>query len=153
MSTPASGRMSWARALAGPLTGVTCLWQDLDGLHVEPAPVSPPATSLLWGWLGDTYLIRVRLDGDTAFVAVHDMEAARPGGGLAGTLPWALGDHRVAAHHGRGPAADVGGLGAVYEQIVVDGIADGAGPITFVRPAWSAHPSQHAQPLGDRAES
>jgi hypothetical protein len=145
MSTLAPGRMSWADALAGPLAGATCLWQDLDGLHVESAPASPPPTSLLWGWHGDTHLVRVRLDGDIAFVAVHTVAAGGPADGVAGVLPWAPGDHRIAAHHGRGPSADAGGLGAAYEQIVVDGIADGVGPITFVRPSRSASDAaQHA---------
>ena len=58
--------MSWAQAVAGPLAGATCLWQDLDGLHVETAPPSPPPTSILWGWLARTRLVRARLDGGTA---------------------------------------------------------------------------------------
>ena len=149
---PASGRMTWVQAVSGPLAGATCLWQDLDGLHVEPAPAAPPPASLMWGWRGRAYLVRVRLDGDTAYVAVHspvgppsadeagaarNVAGAAAGGGPGGarrTLPWALNDGRVAASRGRGPAAQAGGVGAVYEQIVVDGIAGGAGPVTFVRP-------------------
>ena len=70
-SGPAAGKMTWAQALTGPLAETTCLWQDLDGLHVEPAPASPPPTSLIWGWCGRDHLVRLRLDGDTAYVAVH----------------------------------------------------------------------------------
>jgi hypothetical protein len=136
MNSPLSGKMTWEQALAGPLTGVTCLWQDLDGLHIEAAPQSPPPTSILWGWRGLAYLVRVRLDGDTAFIAVHDTsrtdDAASSGGP---TLPWSTGDHRVAASLGRGPSAQDGGVGAVYEQIIVAGIGDSTGPVTFVRPA------------------
>ncbi|HUY47575.1 MAG TPA: hypothetical protein VMV92_17880 [Streptosporangiaceae bacterium] len=149
---PACGKMTWAQAVSGPLAGATCLWQDLDGLHVEPAPAAPPPASLMWGWRGHDHLVRLRLDGDTAYVAVHspvnppsahaaaasrDVAGGAAGGGPGAarrTLPWALGDGRVAASRGRGPAAQAGGAGAVYEQIVVDGIAGGAGPITFVRP-------------------
>jgi len=128
--------MTWAEAAGGPLAGVTCLWQDLDGLHIEGAPESAPPTSLLWGWRGETYLVRARLDGGTAFVAVHAPgDDTLPGAPAARVLPWGSEDGRVAAHHGRGPSAQAGGLGAAYEQIVVDGIADGAGPITFLRPA------------------
>jgi hypothetical protein len=133
MTTPACGRMTWAQALAGPLDGATCLWQDLDGLHVAAAPGTPPPTSILWAWRPDSWLVRVRLDGDTALIAVHD------GTGLARTVPWNAGDSdsggdlRVAAS--RGPSADLDGVGAAYEQVVVDGIDDGAGPITFLRPA------------------
>jgi len=71
---------------------------------------------------------RARLDGSTAFVAVHN------GTSLTRTVPWnAAGDLRVAASHG--PARDRGGANATYEQVVVDGIDDLTGPITFVRPA------------------
>jgi hypothetical protein len=124
---PPSGRMTWTEAAVGPLAGATCLWQDLDGLHVSPAPGSPPPTSILWAWRPDSWLIRARLDGDVALVAVHD------GAGLTPTVRWdADKDLRVAAS--RGPAPDLGGTGAVYEQVVVDGIGDLTGPITFVRP-------------------
>ena len=84
--SPASGRMTWAQAVAGPLAEATCLWQDLDGLHVSVAPDVPPPTSILWGWRPDSWLVRARLDGDTAFVAVHDGTglAARGGVGHCG---------------------------------------------------------------------
>jgi hypothetical protein len=136
MSTsPASGRMPWADAVTGPLAEATCLWQDLDGLHVSRAPAAPPPTSILWAWRPDAWLVRARLDGHIAFVAVHD------GTGLARTVPWNTGDGRtdgdlrVAASRGRGPSPDRGGAGAAYEQIVVDGTSDGVGPVTFLRPA------------------
>ncbi len=120
MSTPPpSGRMSWTEAVAGPLAGATCLWQDLDSLHVSEAPETPPPTSILWAWRADSWLIRARLDGDTALVAVHN------GTGLVRTVPWSASDGRVAASRGRGSSAD---LGAPCEQVVVDG----AGPITFL---------------------
>ena len=116
--------MTWTEAVAGPLAGATCLWQDLDGLHVSPAPGAAPPTSILWAWRPDSWLIRARLDGDVAFVAVHD------GTGLTGTVPWDAGDGRLR----RGPAgrreprprprADGSGAGACYEQVVVDGIGD-----------------------------
>jgi hypothetical protein len=130
-----AGRMSWADAVAGPLAGATCLWQDLDGLHVQAAPQSAPPTSILWGWADGRRLVRARLDGDTAFVAVLDCE---DGGGPAGavrTLPWSAEDGRVMASRGRGPDARGGGVRAVYEQVVAGGIGDGTGPVTFIRPA------------------
>jgi len=151
MSTPESGKMPWAQALTGPLAEVTCLWQDLDGLHVEPAPAAPPPASMMWGWRDRDYLVRLRLDGDTAFIAVCDMaDADGQGHSSSRTLPWSLDDHRIAASRGRGPSADDGGVGAVYEQIVVDGIGDQAGPITFLRPAG---PHDGGQPAGDHAGS
>ena len=48
-TVPDSGRMTWAEAVAGPLAGATCLWQDLDGLQVQPAPPAVPYTSRLVG--------------------------------------------------------------------------------------------------------
>ena len=125
----AGGRMSWDEAAAGPLAGATCLWQDLDGLHVEAAPSAAPPTSILWGWCGDWLLVRVRLDGQTSYVAVHDPAVQHP----ARTVPWSPEDGRVAGSLGRGPDPAGGGTGATYEQVVVD--ADGGGPVTFVRPA------------------
>jgi hypothetical protein len=118
--------MTWAEAVAGPLAGAACLWQDLDGLHVEPAPPAPPPTSILWGWRGDS-LVRARLDGDVAYVAVCDARDATP----VATQPWDVAqDERVAANAGHGPSADSGGVGSRYEQVVLDGEA----PVTFVRP-------------------
>lgn len=128
-AVPLDGRMSWADAVAGPLAGATCLWQDLDGLHVASAPDEPPRTSILWGWREDALLVRLRLDGDVAYVAVH-----QPDGHAVATVPWNVrpdGDGRVAAS--RGPSAALGGAGAGYEQIVVDGAEDGTGPVTFIR--------------------
>lgn len=125
------GQMTWTDALTGPLAGATCLWQDLDGLHTEPAPRAVPPTSILWGWRDDT-LIRVRLDGETAYVAVLSASA----GGVA-TVPWDLRrDGRVAGL--RGPASGSGAAYGEFEQVIVDGTADGKGPVTFIRPARHA---------------
>jgi len=132
--------MSWAAAVAGPLAGCTCLWQDLDGLHVEPPPAEAPQTSILWGWRGDAHLVRARLDGDDAYVAVHQAPPGAPGAAagaaLERTVPWALDDGRVAASAGRGPGLGAGGVGARYEQVIVGGTE--AGPVTFVRPVRDA---------------
>lgn len=139
------GRMTWAEAASGPLAGCTCLWQDLDGLHVEPAPPDVPPTSILWGWRGGSFLVRIRLDGDTAYVAaVTDVAALGPEAGpvfSAPTVAWSPDDDRItaavdAAEAGRGPGRERWGVGARYEQIIVGGIE--TGPITFIRPAANA---------------
>jgi hypothetical protein len=134
------GLMTWAAAVSGPLAGCTCLWQDLDGLHVEPPPTEAPPTSILWGWRGDSYLVRARLDGDDAYVAIHQAPAgsaaATAGAALERTVPWALDDGRVAASAGRSPGPDAGGVGARYEQVIVRGIE--TSPITFVCPVRDA---------------
>jgi hypothetical protein len=123
------------------LADVTCLWQDLDGLHVEPAPQTAPPTSILWGWRpGTGYLVRLRLDGDTAYVATHQTSDAAPheanrAQATTTTLPWSLDDGRIAASQGRGPAPSDGGVGATYEQITTEDVTTAAGPLTFLRPA------------------
>jgi hypothetical protein len=122
--------MTWPEAVAGPLADCVCLWQDLDGLHVEPAPAEVPPTSILWGWRGESVLVRVRLDVDTAYVAVHQPT----GPDMVATVPWAVTDGRVAA--ARGVERADGGVGARYEQVVVGGID--SGPVTFVRPVRDA---------------
>jgi hypothetical protein len=132
--SPTSGTMSWEAAVAGPLNTATCLWQDLDGLHVEPAPSAPPPTSILWACRADGWLVRARLDGSTALIAVHHPDESAVTGT---TVPWSHADGRIAASHGRGPASQDGGVGATYQQIVVDGVDEGTGPITFLRPAQS----------------
>lgn len=134
---PRDGRMTWSQALAGPLAGAACLWQDLDGLHVEAPPAVAPPTSIMWAWQTGGLLVRLRLDGQTAYVAVHDptvhdhaVRAPVP------TVAWDPTDGRVIGSAGRGPDARNGGTGARYEQVILDG--DGGGPITFVRPARDA---------------
>lgn len=122
--------MSWAEAAREPLAGMTCLWQDLDGLHVEAAPAQAPPTSILWGWDAGTRMARVRLDGQTAYVDVCDASKET----LVAAHPWNVdqdgGDRRVAASRGRGPAKESGGAGAEYEQVVTGHAA----PVTFIRP-------------------
>jgi hypothetical protein len=136
MSTEVTGgQMTWSEALAGPLNDATCLWQDLDGLHAEPPPPEAPPTSILWGWRDDA-LIRVRLDGKDAFIAV--VSSAQAG---VRTVPWDLrpypdGDGRVAGI--RGPAVTSGAMHGAFEQVIVAGPGDATGPITFVRPASNA---------------
>ena len=68
-----AGRMSWSEVRDDmTCADATCLWQDLDGLHVEPAPVHPPMTSILWAWtVTHSTVWRIRLDGATAYVATH----------------------------------------------------------------------------------
>lgn len=120
------GRMSWAEARQQHLTGLTCLWQDLDGLHLEPAPIEPPLASHLWGWTPDGAMVRVRLDGDVAHVARCDTTAE-----ATTVISWEPRDGRIRSF--RPAPSGQGALGLELEQVVIDGITDGAGPITFLR--------------------
>jgi hypothetical protein len=137
---PDSWGTSWDSVVEGQLAGATCLWQDLDGLHVSAAPAAAPPTSIMWGWRPDGTLLRIRLDGRLAFVAELDPATAADAANAVRTVPLDVragenGDSRVAGV--RGPRPEDGGAGAVYEQVVIDGIADGVGPVTFLRPAPS----------------
>jgi hypothetical protein len=120
--------MCWTKAIAGPLARAACLRQDLDGPHVPEAPGTPLPTPILWAWRANSWLIRARMDSDTA-LTVHD------GAGLVHTVPWDADDGRVGASRDRGPSAALSGVGAPYEHVVVHGADDGATPISFLRPA------------------
>ena len=122
-----TGRMPWGAALAGPLADAAALWQDLDGLHVTAPPPHPPHTSCLWAWTPGGTCVRVRLDGDPAYVARH---TPLPGEATT-TIPWSSEDRRVLAFR---PADDNAAVDTAYEQIVTS--PDGHGqPVTFIRPA------------------
>lgn len=121
------GAMSWTEAVTTHLGTSMCLWQDLDGLHIEPAPTDPPPTSILWAWAEQGAMTRVRLDQETAYVARCDH--AHTGR----VLPWAAEDGRV--HSVRPAAKSTADLGFELEVVVLDGVGSGTGPITFMRPA------------------
>ncbi len=137
-STEGSGLMvtTWQELraeLTRPDKPFECLWQDLDGVHLAPPPEEPPLTSILWAWPqvepGQTVnhedLRRVRLDGETAYVA-------HPGPGRAqSTLAW--GDlHQIDQVRGADglAAADIRNL--ALAEYVEDVPSDGRTPLTFV---------------------
>jgi len=128
------GRMTWEQALAGPLSGMECLWQDLDGVHRAPPPARAPCTSILWAWSADgRALRRARLDGGTVFLAGRTV--GPDGEDPVVARPWDPQDGRVSAHRtaaGSGPV-----LEQRWEQIVDHGLEGGTGPVTFLRPAGS----------------
>ncbi len=110
-----------------------CLWQDLDGVHIAPPPEHAPFTSILWAWpqteagheVDHSKLMRVRLDGDTAYVG-------RPGPGrIHATIAW--GDlhqiDQVRPADGL-TAADMRAL--ALTEYVEDVPEDGRTPLTFV---------------------
>ena len=92
--------LSWAEASSLHLTGRQCLWQDLDGLHCEPAPPVAPLTSVLWGWspTGDPDAPPVRLridrDGDQVRVFAAAFTGTDPGAEVTTVDPGR--DQRVA---------------------------------------------------------
>ncbi|MFI8774861.1 hypothetical protein ACIGKQ_22250 [Gordonia sp. NPDC062954] len=103
------------------LADATCLWQDLDGLHCTEAPETAPMTSILWGWWPEAHgqVVRVRLDGDKAYVAVRSW----PTNGQP-TVPWSRDDRRVAAAVRANMTVDIT---QKYAVAVID-------EMTFIRP-------------------
>lgn len=134
---------TWAAALQGPLAGATCLWQDLDGIHREPAPDTAPPTHVVWAWTDDA-MVRVRLDGEEVFLArlSWPLSPADPAPRISviHRLPWAGDDKRVAAVRPAGDHTDV--LATRWIVVRDDGLSSAAGEparsvgaITFLRPA------------------
>ena len=120
----AGGHMTWAEARAEHLVDATCLWQDLDGLHIGPAPYAPPPTSIIWGWTKAGAMLRLRLDGETVYLARCEDGTAHA------VLPWAPDDGRIQARRTEPRELE---MFLELEQVVVDGIATGVGPITLIR--------------------
>lgn len=61
----------WSQVLA-KLDSATCMWQDLDGFHLDQAPDRPPLTSIMWAWChanSPPTAFRLRLDGDVFYLA------------------------------------------------------------------------------------
>jgi hypothetical protein len=67
----AHGRLPWDEARTH-LTGCTCLWADLDGVHADTAPADAPIASHLWGW-DEQRLLRARIDNDECVLAELDL--------------------------------------------------------------------------------
>jgi hypothetical protein len=129
------GRMTWSQALAGPLSEVECLWQDLDGAHCAPPPVQAPCTSVLWAWNADgRVLFRARLDGETVFLACHTVES--DGTAPVVVQPWDPRDGRVRTHRTAVGSRPV--IEQQWEQVVDHGLEHGTGPVTFLRPRLSS---------------
>lgn len=128
------GVMSWNDARTNYLTGTAALWQDPEGLHLGPiAPGEPaPPTSILWAWSQER-LMRIRLDGENAFVAC----IARSDAPLTPTFPWRRSEGRVASVR-FSPDTDVKVISGVHdlrvEQVVVPAPPTemGKGSLTFV---------------------
>jgi hypothetical protein len=135
-------RTTWSDARTTELTEATCLWQDLDGLHLAPPPATPPHTSILWAWTPTGTLLRLRIDDNTVHLAQWE------GAGDVETVPWSADqtvdeqDRRVASY--RGSNTSDGGLGSTYTEITVhpNDPADNHGPITFIRPTNPTPPAQ-----------
>jgi hypothetical protein len=130
------GRMPWRAAIEEHLRDAHCLWQDLDGLHLSGVPAEAPHTTLLHAWTA-ARLVRVRLDRDSegvwAHVAVVDRPPAAERLRHAEVRPWQEHDGRIAGFHRQREAEpERAALPASLRSVVVDGIGDGAGPVTFI---------------------
>ena len=123
-----TGRMTWSEARSGPLAGTTAFWADLDGAHLASPPAAAPLTSTVWAW-NDERLVRVRLDGQDAHLAVRVLNGDEPA--LVTTLPWPVDDGRL--RQLRLAPDTTPDLRHVRWQQVVDDAPGERGSITFIR--------------------
>ncbi|MFG1859038.1 hypothetical protein ACGFJT_44885 [Actinomadura geliboluensis] len=93
----ARGRLSWEQALPH-LTGTTCLWSDLDGLHSGLSPAQVPIATHLWAW-DEGRLLRARIDGPDCILAELHFDPTTMGEPVRFTVrqvpTWPLGEGRV----------------------------------------------------------
>lgn len=84
--------LTWDEALEGTLSGLTCLWQDLDGWHLAPPPAEPPRTSIMWAWSPRAAVqpVRLRLDGRRVYLARCPEKVA-----FHRVRSWGADDHKV----------------------------------------------------------
>lgn len=103
------------------LADATCLWQDLDGLHHQSIPESAPPTSILWAWWDspDLRVARLRIDGDTVYLAV-----ARWPSDSTHTIAWGGDDGRVQSYRSHTIGIP---LTSRFDYTVID-------ELTFLRP-------------------
>lgn len=126
--------LTWEQALTTLLDGKDCLWQDLDGLHIEPAPAHAPPTSILWAWStgaapAQTEMVRLRLDpGQDGVTRVY---AATATGGPGTALAAYKDDGRTAAY--RPASAGAATLQALGVVAVTEQVAPGRTPVMFIR--------------------
>jgi hypothetical protein len=124
------GRLTWDQLLA-TVGSAQAAWADYEGFHINQAPPEPPPYTHLWAWTSQ-WLIRARIDGDTAVTAALVLTAppqAAPAAKLhqqvsyqrAQTETWRQGEQRV------GPLES----GIAGRPVVLYLIA-GTRPITFV---------------------
>lgn len=123
------GRLDWAAARQA-LVGASCLWQDLDGLHLAPPPKLAPPTSILWAWWDESEQVaRLRMDGETCYLAVAQMPA-----NSTVTVPWPSEDGRIAHYDGAKPQAPRVDLQFETGVLPSPDPATGYADLTFIRP-------------------
>ncbi|WP_066913591.1 hypothetical protein [Millisia brevis] len=125
---------TWADART-QLSGATCLWQDLDGLHRADPPADAPATSILWAWWPDGRVARLRIDGDDVWYAQDRWDKGR----RDTTIAWAADDGRIAGVRVADPATEPAAV--VDEQFDVLT----RGRLTYIVPTAVAARSQSAE--------
>lgn len=139
-----TGRMPWPGAQARLASeGARCLWQDLDGLHLEPAPHQHPHTSILWAWTADHgTLWRIRLDGGEAFVACHHPDGT-PGTPLMVWNDGPGGDGQVLQYRPASPESP--SLSGLAFTQYLEAVTGGQVPVSFfalgeATPGTPGHP-------------
>jgi hypothetical protein len=72
------GRLPWIDLLS-TIDDAPAAWADYDGFHIGPAPSQPPPYTHLWAWTPG-WLLRARIDGAHAIVAILQIGDASPSG-------------------------------------------------------------------------
>lgn len=124
------GRLDWAEARR-LLAGATCLWQDLDGLHVAATPDAAPPTSILWAWWhASEKVARLRLEGNVCYAAITKMPP-----NPTRTVPWSAEDGRIAHYDATKPQAPLVDTQFEIGVLQLPDPATGSAEVTFIRPA------------------
>lgn len=128
----AYGQLTWPdlrRVMVGQAA-----WADYDGFHIGRPPETAPPYTHLWAWSAQ-WLLRARVDGERAIVAVLQTDREAP----SGLTPLESYDVRCIRRQCRtwpGGEQRVGPLAAtVTDRPVELWQVDGERPVTFVRPA------------------
>ncbi|WP_432902537.1 hypothetical protein ACQP1S_02605 [Micromonospora matsumotoense] len=127
------GRIPWQHLAAALAEADGTAWADYDGFHIGAPPASPPPYTHLWAWTTD-WLLRARLDDDTAIVGVLHLGSATP---RLDPPPIAAEPITYTIHHARTWPAQEKRVGPL-DHTVTDRRTDlyqtaGTHPITFVR--------------------
>jgi len=145
------GRLEWG-GLRQAFDGWIGMWQDREGLHVEPLPPEVPRWAWLWGWSPTRdALLRARIDGTSCHTAILALRADGGGGPLGHsrlvsrgsvvptvTLLVARSREDGPVRQYIGPDADDGGLGADYLMVQLPDLGEGG--LTFYVPSVGADP-------------
>lgn len=130
------GRATWHDLATALLGADGAAWADYDGFHIGAPPASAPPYTHLWAW-GAGWLLRARLDGETAIVGVLRTDTTTAGPPHPDLPPVAAEPISYTVRHAHTWPAMEKRVGPL-DPAVTDRPADlyqvgGTHPVTFVR--------------------